>query len=126
MLAHHMISLFGLFIVLHQARYACEMSAVVGASEVTNPLLQLRWFLKETNSYSGMKAVLVDWIFLTLFIVFRIGIGTPFVFAILTSQDIDFVVKCGSAAFHVVNVMFGLQLLRYIWRKYVYAKKKSN
>ena len=125
MLVHHMISLFGLFLVLHQAKYACELSAVTGASEVTNPLLQLRWFMKETNHYSGMKAVLVDWIFLILFAVFRIGIGTPFVLAILASPDTDYFAKYGSVGFHVVNVVFGMHIFRYMWRKYMFARNKK-
>ena len=124
MLLHHMVSLFGLLLVLHQARYACEMSAVIGASEVTNPLLQTRWFMKETRNYIGIKAVLVDWVFVFLFAVFRIGIGTPFILAFLASPDTDYVAKCGGVGFYAVSVIFGVTILQFIWRKYV--RKKSH
>jgi len=65
-------------------RYGCDITATLWASEFTNPLLQLRWFLKNTGNYFGSKAVILDWTFVTLFVCVRLGLGTAFVFAFLS------------------------------------------
>ena len=43
MFAHHIISLFGQFLCLYRGRYGTEMIATIFGTEITNPLLQLRW-----------------------------------------------------------------------------------
>ena len=49
MLLHHSLSIFGMTWTLCAGKYGTEMMATIAGSEVTNPLLQLRWFLRETG-----------------------------------------------------------------------------
>jgi len=47
MLLHHTLSNCGMVLVLGLGKSATEVNAVVFVSEITNPLLQTRWFLRE-------------------------------------------------------------------------------
>jgi len=118
MLAHHFVSTFGLSYVLYSGRYGCDITATLWASEFTNPLLQLRWFLKNTGNYFGSKAVILDWTFVTLFVCVRLGLGTAFVFAFLSSPDVDWVAAVGGSGFYLISVVFGVQILFFVYRKY--------
>lgn len=127
MLAHHVVSLLGLAYVLYQGRYGSELTAVMGASECTNPLLQLRWFMKETGHYTGKKAILVDYLFVSLFWAARLGAGSVFHYVCQTSPKLNLFVKAGGQAFYIISVVFGIQILLFFYRKYLKKKpKKTN
>ena len=127
MLSHHVVSVFGLIYALYQGRYGTELTAVMGASEFTNPLLQLRWFLKESGYYSGKIAVIIDWLFVVSFCVARLGVGTAFHYVCQTSPKLGLITKAGGQAFYIISVVFGIQLLHFIYRKYFKRRpRKSN
>ena len=118
MLLHHVVSIFGFSYVLYSGKYGCEISAVLGASEVTNPLLQMRWFLKQTGRYSGSVEKAVDWMFVCLFCSLRLGVGTPFFFSFFSSPDVDAIARYGATAFYIISIVFGIQIMLYMHRKY--------
>ena len=126
MLAHHFVSIFGLCYVLYTGKYGCDISATLWASEATNPLLQLRWFLKHTGNYTGLKAAVIDWTFVTLFMVLRLGLGTAFLFAFLSSPDVDWIATAGGCGFHLISLIFGTQLLFFVHRKYFTRRAKRQ
>ena len=126
MLAHHLVSIFGLCYVLYTGKYGCDISAALGASEATNPLLQLRWFMKNMGNYTGRKAAVIDWTFVTLFIVLRLGLGTAFLFAFLSSPDVDWIASVGVCVFYLISFIFGVQLLLYVHRKYFMKRSKNQ
>jgi hypothetical protein len=125
MLAHHVVSLLGLAYVLNQGRYGSELTAVMGASECTNPLLQLRWFMRETGHYTGRKALLVDYLFVSLFLAARLGAGSVFHYVCQTSPKLNLIIKAGGQAFYIISVIFGIQLCMFFYRKYL-KKKRSK
>lgn len=122
MLAHHLISLLGCAYCLHQGKYGSEISAVMGASEVTNPLLQLRWFMKQTSLYRGMVAAAVDWSFVAMFWGARLIVGSVFHFICQTSPELDLVAKAGGQALYIISWVFGIQLLWFIYKKYLHSR----
>ena len=124
MLAHHVVSILGLVYALYQGRYGSELTAVMGASEFTNPFLQLRWFMKETGTYTGRKAVILDFLFVTGFIGARLGVGSVFHYICQTSPKINLVTKAGGQAFYIISVVFGVQLLMFVYKKYLRKKRK--
>lgn len=119
MLAHHIVSIVGLTYSLYQGKAGSELTAVMGASEVTNPFLQLRWFLKESGYYRGRLAVIVDSLFVSVFLIARLGVGSVFHFMCQTSSKLDLVAKGGGQAFYIISVIFGLQLVIFFYRKYI-------
>ena len=131
MLAHHAVSIFGFAYVLLTGRYGCEATGVLGASELTNPLLQLRWFLRRGGMYSGVVERAVDWTFAALFISIRLGVGSAFfLFVLFPAPHVDTVVRLGSTGFYVISVVFSLQVALYMHKKYfpvaANGRKKST
>ena len=118
MLLHHAVSIFGFSYVLYTGRYGCEIITVLAGSEVTNPLLQLRWFLKELGRYSGALEKVVDWTFVFLFCSIRMGAGTVFWYFFFFSPEVDVIARCGGTVFYVISVIFGVQILSYMHYKY--------
>lgn len=126
MLAHHVISVLGLAYVLYHGQYGSELTAVMGASECTNPLLQLRWFMKETGHYTGMKAVVIDYLFVSLFWAARLGVGSVFHYVCQTSPKLNLIVKAGGNAFYIISAVFGVQLLMFFYRKYLKKQPRKT
>ena len=122
MLAHHLVSLVGFVYSLYQGRSGSELTAVMGASEVTNPLLQLRWFLRESGYYKGRLAVIVDVLFISMFWTARLGVGSVFHYVCQTSPKLDLVTKAGGQAFYIISLVFGIQLVIYGYKKYMKNK----
>ena len=122
MLAHHLVSILGFMYCLYTGRAGCELTAVMGASELTNPLLQLRWFLKETGLYRGWLAKIIDSVFVFLFLFCRLGVGTLFHYVCQTSPKLDLVSKGGGQAFYIISFVFGVQLVLFYYKKHI--KKK--
>ena len=118
MLAHHIVSILGLSYVLYQNKFGSELTAVMGASEFTNPLLQLRWFMKKSGIYTGWKALLLDLAFVVLFIGSRLGVGSLFHFVCQTSPKLDIITKAGGQAFYIISWIFGIQLIHFFYKKY--------
>lgn len=118
MLLHHAVSLFGFGYVLYSGRYGCEITGVLGASELTNPLLQLRWFLKHSDMYSGVVERAIDWTFASLFCSIRLGVGSAFFFTFFFSPEVDTVPRWGATAFYVISVVFSIQIALYMYHKY--------
>ena len=123
MLAHHFVSILGLMYSLYSGKAGNELIAVMGASEITNPLLQLRWFLKETGFYNGRQAKIIDFIFVSMFWFFRLIVGSVFHYLCQTSPKLDLITRGGGQAFYIISLIFGVQLLMYYYKKYI---KKKN
>ena len=118
MLAHHALSLYGFAYSLYYNRYGCEMVTVMGSSEFTNPLLQLRWVMKQCGMYHGTREVLVDWTFFALFWAARVVVGTVYFSIIVVKPDFGFIPKTGGFAFYVISLVFWTKILLYLLRKY--------
>lgn len=123
MLAHHLVSLVGLAYSLYQGKFGSELTAVMGASEVTNPLLQLRWFLRESGYYRGRLALIVDVLFVSVFWIARLGVGSVFHVVCQTSPKLDLVTKAGGQAFYIISLIFGIQLVIFGYKKYIRKSK---
>ncbi len=123
MLAHHVVSIFSLIYTLYQGVCGAELTAVMGGSEFTNPLLQLRWFMRETGHYKGRKAFIVDSLFMVLFIGARLGAGSVLHYVCQTSPNINLGTKAGGQAFYAISVVFVIQILFSFYRKYLKKKR---
>lgn len=120
MLAHHVLSLYGFFHGLLFNLYGCELIAVLGASEFTNPILQYRWFLKQKGHYAGNLAKLIDFSFVLFFFSARVIVGSAFLIWTLASPRMGVVAKLGGALMYTVGVIFSIHLAKFVCRKYVY------
>ncbi|XP_005988155.1 TLC domain-containing protein 5a [Latimeria chalumnae] len=117
MLAHHMLSILGIIMALALEESATEVNAVIFGSELTNPLLQVRWFLREMGRYRGLMEDAVDFLFVSLFTTVRIGVGAWLLCCELVSPKPLLVVKAGGVAMYAVSWVFMFNISKFVWRK---------
>lgn len=124
MLTHHFLSIMGLVYVMRYNIYGCESAAILGASEFTNPILQLRWFLKQSGRYAGNMALFIDFSFVFFFFGARVVAGSALYLWLLMSPRMELIAKIGGTMMHCVGVTFSVHLGLFIHRKYI--KQKPN
>ncbi|XP_048777566.2 TLC domain-containing protein 5-like [Ostrea edulis] len=117
MLLHHVCSILGMTIATMTGKYGTEMIATMFGSEITNPLLQIRWFLRETGNYETILGEIIDHAFMFLFGFFRIGIGSYLLYTYF-QQDTDFWGRLGGITIYAISWMFWLNILVYAVKKY--------
>ncbi|XP_078389584.1 TLC domain-containing protein 5-like isoform X1 [Cetorhinus maximus] len=117
MLSHHSLSILGIVMVLALEHSAVEVNAVIFGSEVTNPFLQIRWFLRESGYYHSWLGDVVDFLFVLLFLGVRIGVGGRLLYCELSSPVPLPIVKLAGAAMYAVSWIFMLSIGRFAWRK---------
>ncbi|XP_024617679.1 transmembrane protein 136 isoform X1 [Neophocaena asiaeorientalis asiaeorientalis] len=117
MLAHHTLSILGIIMALVLGESGTEVNAVLFGSEITNPLLQMRWFLRETGHYHSFTGDVVDFLFAALFTGVRIGVGAHLLFCEMVSPKPKWFVKVGGVAMYAVSWCFMVSIWRFAWRK---------
>ncbi|NWZ08891.1 TM136 protein, partial [Agelaius phoeniceus] len=134
MLAHHLVSIVGIAASLALGESAGDVNAVIFGSEITNPLLQARWFLKELGRYHTFTGDLVDFLFVVLFTGVRIGVGAWLPDAgpppgqhrghrrllgpgRLASPRPRWYIKLGGVVMYVVSWVFMVSICRFARRK---------
>ena len=115
---HHVVSLVSLVGGLWYGRSASEITAVIWGSELTNPFLQIRWFLKQTNQYSSAFAKINDSLFFSLFAVVRIGIGGYLCYVVLISPNTIWWIKIGGVIFYSISVIWMWQIVKFAIRRF--------
>ncbi|NWZ90516.1 TM136 protein, partial [Nesospiza acunhae] len=120
MLAHHLVSIVGIAASLALGESAGDVNAVIFGSEITNPLLQARWFLKELGRYHTFTGDLVDFLFVVLFTGVRIGVGAWLMYCELASPRPRWprwYIKLGGVVMYVVSWVFMVSICRFARRK---------
>ena len=125
MLAHHLVSLFGLTYGLYTGMYGCELVTVIAGSESSNPFLQTRWFLKEYDLYKGNLAKFIDYSFVATFLFVRLGVGSLYHIRVQTDPATDLIPIIGGNAFYIISIIFGVQILRFFTKKYIWKKSSE-
>ncbi|OWF52429.1 transmembrane protein 136-like [Mizuhopecten yessoensis] len=123
MLVHHMVSIFGLTFSAVTGHYGTELIAAIFGSEATNPLLQMRWFLKETGKYNTLLGEIVDHGFVFMFGFLRIGIGSCLLYSYF-QQDTDILGRLSGIVLYAISWMFWISIVQYAIRKYKKKFKK--
>ena len=122
MLLHHAFSLYGFLHVFIFNVYGCEVIAILGSSEFTNPILQMRWSMKQTGYYVGFWAKFIDFSFVFFFITARIVAGLVLLVWLCLSPRMSFIAKIGGWSMYTVSVVFSIHLMLFINRKYIKMK----
>lgn len=117
MLAHHAASIAGILLALLMGVSACETCGVIFGSEITNPLLQSRWFLRRLGLYDSLLGDAVDLAFISLFATVRVGVGTVMFYCELTSPAAPLVMKLGGVAMYAIAWVFMVDIARFGYRK---------
>ncbi|XP_062817212.1 TLC domain-containing protein 5 [Anolis carolinensis] len=117
MIYHHILCISGMGGVLVMGVSGSEINALIFVAEITNPLLQIRWFLRDMGHYEGMAGEVVDTLFVLLFLGLRIGGGVWIVLAVLTSAKPNWEVKAGVLLMYFVSIVFAWDIVKFVKRK---------
>ncbi|KAL8173646.1 UNVERIFIED_CONTAM: hypothetical protein K2H54_013280 [Gekko kuhli] len=117
MLAHHTVSIAGITWSLFMGESGAEVNAVLFGSEITNPLLQARWFLREKGLYHSFAGDVVDFFFIVLFTGVRIGVGAWLMYCVVMSPTPKWFIKIGGVIMYAVSWVFMVSICRFARRK---------
>lgn len=124
MLMHHLISILSMVYGLYTRHSGAEIIATIFGSELTNPFLQLRWFLRETNNYQTTFAYINDIIFMALFFYLRIGVGSCLLYYMVFAEKPTVLIKVAGAGMYLVGVIWSLMIIRFARYRFFGSKKK--
>ncbi|KAJ8267060.1 hypothetical protein GJAV_G00137850 [Gymnothorax javanicus] len=117
MLLHHTLSVLGILLALVLGESGIETCAVLFGTEITNPLLQARWFLRKVGRYDTLMGDVVDLLFIVLFASVRIGVGGRMLYCELTALRPSIFVKVGGVAIYSLSCVFMVDIARFACRK---------
>ncbi|KAM4619765.1 TLC domain-containing protein 5 [Polymixia lowei] len=117
MFAHHTASITGILLALFTGKSGCETCAVIFGSEITNPLLQTRWFLRQVGRYDSLLGDAVDLLFILLFATVRVGVGTMMFYYELTSPRPSLIMKVGGTVMYGLAWVFMVDIAKFAYKK---------
>ncbi|KAK5887298.1 hypothetical protein CesoFtcFv8_015911 [Champsocephalus esox] len=117
MLAHHAGSIVGILLALIMGVSGCETCGAIFGSEITNPLLQTRWFLRQLGLYDSLLGDAVDLLFIFLFATVRVGVGTVLFYCEVTSPRTTLIMKLGGVAMYTLAWVFMVDIARFCCKK---------
>ncbi|XP_045495161.1 TLC domain-containing protein 5-like [Colias croceus] len=118
MLCHHICALIAINIYMSKEYTGCTFACTLALMEVTNPLLQTRWFLRYEGCNKNILYHLVEIVYLISFLTLRGIVGTYLTYRILHSDIFDMDEKLISLVFYIVSLIFISQIVGYVAYKY--------
>jgi len=125
MIIHHLVSLTALSSVLIKGCSATEGISGIGGMEITNPLLQIRWFLRTTGRKETWYYMLVEVLFMSLFFVVRVCYGFFLIKSVLVHPKPDLFVKVLATSFYLLTITFMYYIASYFFAKYLKRSPKK-
>jgi hypothetical protein len=125
MIVHHLVSLTALSRVLMKGVSATEAISGIGGLEITNPLLQLRWFLRDAGLKGSFIYKLVEVVFMLFFFFMRVIGGGYLVYSVVSHSRPDLEIKLLASAFYVLSLVFMTYIFQYFVAKYFKKAKKA-
>ncbi|TMS14406.1 Transmembrane protein 136 [Larimichthys crocea] len=110
-------SIMGILLALLMGVSGCETCGVIFGSEITNPLLQTRWFLRKLGLYDSLLGDAVDLLFILLFATVRVGVGTVMFYCEITSPRTTLIMKIGGVVMYGLAWVFMVDIARFGYKK---------
>ncbi|KAG8305854.1 hypothetical protein J6590_060209 [Homalodisca vitripennis] len=124
MILHHVVSVISIGTVLFTRTSGGEAVAGILSLEMTNPLLQMRWFLRTAGYNNTLAHTIVELLFVAMFLVMRLGLGSAITYCVVTSPKPRRDVKFCTLSLYLISLAFIFYIFQFIRRKYI--GKKSN
>ena len=109
-LAHHMLSLFGLVYVYYTDIYGCEVVAGLGAFEVF-AVFSLAERLLDRTCLRNYPMIL-KFVYVVVFILIRIVAGSLFCWYFLSNPSVNFIPKVAVVIFHAMNFQYAWRIIK--------------
>lgn len=126
MLYHHLASIIAIFYILLHGSSGSEAVGGLGSLELTNPLLQARWFLRTLGYMNTTLYKFVEVTFFILFLVVRLGYGSKLLISVLRSQKSAIPVKGCTILLYLISLIFIYSIGRFVVRKLLRGNVKTG
>lgn len=118
MILHHIFSIIGMMVSLIGGFSATEVMAIIFGTEITNPLLQIRWFLRTLEKHKTWYYEINDALFVLLFVIMRLGIGSNLIYIYIYNPRAETLHKILAIAIYMVGFIFMFTIVPYVYNKY--------
>ncbi|XP_038066180.1 TLC domain-containing protein 5-like, partial [Patiria miniata] len=128
MIVHHLVSIIGIAASLVTGLSGTEIGTCIFLAELTNPMLQFRWFMRSSGIKEGWVYELNDLMFMLMFALCRCVIASFFLYRHIKHPRPKPFFKVGGVALYLVGiVMFG-HIVVFGYHKYtkLYRRWKSR
>ncbi|XP_070549012.1 TLC domain-containing protein 5-like [Ptychodera flava] len=118
MLLHHFFTIGGILLIMNTGHGGTELNATIFGSEVSNPFLQARWFMRDAGYDKTWIYEINDLLFMVIFFVCRICVGTYLMYTEWSHPRPSLGVKLGGTAIYLVSVVFMYNIAMFAFKKY--------
>ncbi|KAL3265885.1 hypothetical protein HHI36_010076 [Cryptolaemus montrouzieri] len=118
MIMHHLYTIYALKAMVWKGYSGAQACCCLGCMEITNPVLQLRWFIRSEGYHKTITFILVELLFFILFFTFRMLIGSYIALKVLFEEKNDTDFKIATMLLHTVSCLFMVQIFKYAILKY--------
>ncbi|XP_028130111.2 TLC domain-containing protein 5-like [Diabrotica virgifera virgifera] len=125
-IAHHFYSAFTLVRILFKGTSGAQASCSLGILEITNPFLQMRWFLSSEGKDDTALFTSIEIMFFSVFLVIRIMVGGYLLKIVLTHPQNDWEFKFMSLSMYILSWVFFVNILQYIFGKFKDPNKDNT
>ena len=113
---HHFGMLALLSTSLYLEIYGYASMLILFAGEITNPMLQIRWFLRSKELHFTTFAVVNEALFVILFTIARLFFGSYLLYVLLL-RGMNIIVKCIGTVLQIVNYAFMYEVFLLVKKK---------
>lgn len=121
---HHILTVTGLFYYSFKIVKQFYIVYSLGLTEITNPFLQFRWFLKHHGMREGLLFRIVEAVLIVMFFIIRVVVLSYYALLAFVDKEMDFNVD--DLAFTTLGVATGYALSYQMFNYIVYQFKKSK
>ncbi|PIK33874.1 putative transmembrane protein, partial [Apostichopus japonicus] len=116
---HHIITILIHCLALFSGVCAEIGTNVLFGTEISTPLLLARWFMREKEMKNHILYHINDFVFVVLFLTFRLGIGTWYIWTLLTDPKCPpmTVTKLFLLSIYLISLGFAVSLCRMVYFK---------
>lgn len=119
MIAHHAYSCFALSRVLFNDMGGHAAACGLGALELTNPLLQARWFSRTHGYYNTPLFTSIEVTFMIMFFFVRIVLGSVYLMLVLVQPRNTWEFRILTFLIYTMSWMFMINICKYFNHKYM-------
>lgn len=118
MMFHHIFSTIAIYRVILKEYPGAQSACALGCMEVSNPLLQIRWYIRTFGYHHSPIFTAVEVMFVIVFACVRLFFGTFFTVMVVMHPYDTFEFKILCVGLYVISWMFMIQMFNYILQKY--------
>lgn len=119
MITHHCCSCVFLYRIISAGHPGSQSCCALGCLELSNPLLQARWFVRTFGYYQTPLYNSIEITFIFVFVVVRIVFGTFFMTGLILYPGNDLEFKLIALVMYILSWMFVFNIIRYVSSKYM-------